>query len=108
MQTAKFSVLSHRMEGLTMLCHCPNCGNIYHFGKYRIEDGENILCYRQTMECLNCGIKGLPFPVLFDKTEELAAFYKKTEAGPIEMAFASKDSMEIAFGDPKFFGLVRQ
>ena len=108
LQTRRFQVLSHRMEHLVAVFHCPDCGKIYHFGKYRIEGGGDIICHRGTAEC-SCGKTGLPFPKLFNKVEDVKAFYKQLGAGvPLEMSMVPASAVEMAFADPKFFHLNRQ
>jgi hypothetical protein len=96
------------MEHLVTVCHCPNCGKIYHFGKYRIESGGDILCHRETAECFACGEKGLPFPKLFQNVDDVANFYKKLGDADLPMALAPCSSIELAFVDPKYFNLSRQ
>ena len=108
-QTSVFSILSHRMQNLVTVFHCPDCGKIYHFGKYRIQTGDKLLCHRETTECPFCGKAGLPFPQLFNSTEDVSVFYKKLGGGAhLEMALAPITSVEMAFADPEYFHLKRQ
>lgn len=107
--TAKFSIIAHRIPHFIAICHCTNCGVIYHSGKYTLQSNGVIICYRDTVTCEQCGETGLIFPMMWNDPHEVTRFYVSLAGDKtIEAALVPITALAIAYVDPEFFKLGRK